>query len=324
MFPDIYFEKNYGLLCSYLEKGEVKQIFFENQEGKISYLFILREIPIQIEGKTYFDIISPYGYGGPLVLEVKGNREKLVRDFEGYFTNYCKEQKIVSEFVRFHPLVKNYKDFQDLYQSSFLRYTIATNLTVDDPFQEEFSKSARKTTRRALREGVEVRLTEDPNSLEEFVQVYYDTMDRNEASDFYYFDKEYFQKLKELLDGHYALIYVYKDEVCISAGLYFHYGDYAHAHLSGTKEEYLSLSPAYILKYYSCQWAKGKGCKWIHYGGGTTNQEDDGLLLFKKKFTKEEPFHFYVGRKIYDQEIYDALVHLHPGENPDYFPRYRG
>src|SRR5690554_736175 len=101
MIPDIYFEDNYGKLYEKIEKGVSQVYYFEDDFGKIKTQFIKREIPIKIKGDNYFDIVTPYGYGGPIIMECEeGKREKLLSAFNDSFKKYCKENNIVSEFIR--------------------------------------------------------------------------------------------------------------------------------------------------------------------------------------------------------------------------------
>jgi len=288
-------------------------------------MFLIRKINEDLD-EQYYDIITPYGYGGPVILDLKGDKKKLVEEYDKAFTDYCESNNIVSEFVRFHPIIANHSDFNQVYDTTTLRKTVATVLKdKDDPFQEEFSKSCRKTVRKVLKEDLETEIIANPDNLDKFIKIYYDTMDRNEAGDFYYFEKEYFQFLLDNLKEHILNINIYYDNKCIASGLYFIYGEYIHAHLSGTDHEYLKYSPAYYLKYLTATWGKEHGYSFVHYGGGTTNDPEDPLFKFKSKFTKEGFFDFVIGRKIYNKNIYDKLVDL-AGKADDqsgFFPLYR-
>lgn len=64
---DLYFDKNYGKLYEKAEKGKAKIFKFENELGKITNQFLIREIPEKVDGKIYYDIVTPYGYGGPVI-----------------------------------------------------------------------------------------------------------------------------------------------------------------------------------------------------------------------------------------------------------------
>ena len=323
---DLYFEPNYGKLYEKNENGVCEVFEFSNSIGKISNMFIKREIPMKIDNGTYYDIVTPYGYGGPIINECKeGHKTELVHEYKMKFQQYCYANNIVSEFVRFHPIIENSKDFINCYDISNIRNTVGTNLVAyDDPFQSEFSKSCRKNIKKSLKEGVSYKITEKPNNVHNFKEIYYSTMNRNEADSYYYFDDEYFSKCIELLGENIILVEAIYQEKTIAIGLYFTYDKTIHIHLSGTLSEFLYLSPAYVLRYAITLWGKENGYKLIHHGGGRSNASDDSLYLFKKQFGKNTEFEFYIGRKIWNEKIYHEINQkVGVDKNTEFFPAYR-
>lgn len=322
---DIYFTPEWGEVNKLIEPGEPFQYVFESKTGCIKNLIIKREIPRLVDGEQYYDIVTPYGYGGPYIEScVEGKKDQLLEEYKVNFGRYCNANKIVSEFVRFHPIINNGRDFSRIYEAQCIRQTVGTNLESDDPVANEFSKSARKYVRRAVRDGVIWRVTEGPRDVSQFVDIYYSTMDRDNATDYYYFPLEYFNKCLELFRDHILFVEAIFHEKTIAAGFYLCYGDTIHAHLSGTLKEYLHLSPAYIIKYATAMWGKENGYKRIHYGGGTSNSPEDPLFLFKSKFTKNTFYDFYVGRVVWNQPVYDRLVEMTGKYDTEFFPKYRG
>ncbi len=326
MQQDIYFTKEYGKLNELIEDGKSQEYLFQNEFGVISSLFIKREIPVTVEGNRYFDLVSPYGYGGPVIIECEPGRQKdLLDGFGKEFRKYCLENKIVSEFVRFHPVVGNGVDFQELYHAQWNRHTVGTDLTRwDDPIGIEFSKSCRKRIRKAINKGISYKITECPQEIDVFKKIYYLTMDRNGASDYYYFSDEYFEKCMEYFRQNLLMIEAVYEEQTIAAGLYFLWDKTIHIHLTGTLSEYLPLCPEYILRYAVTLWGIEHGYHLIHNGGGRTADPEDSLYLFKKQFGQCTSFDFYIGKKIWNHEIYDRLCQeAGQDENADYFPAYR-
>lgn len=329
---DIYFDKNYGKLYETIENGTAEVFEFECELGRIENQFIKREIPYMVDGKSYFDIVTPYGYGGPLITKINedGKEQELVQKYMESFKNYCEENNIVSEFIRFHPIIKNEKYFKNEYEVLNIRKTLATNIRdYEDPIKEEFSKSSRKSIRQVLKKGITYRILEKPKKISDFKDIYYSTMDRNEAKEYYYFDDMYFQKCLEYFRENIIIVEVLYEDKVIASGLYFVFGNIIQAHLSGTLSEYLYLSPAYITKYATALWAKENKIDYIHYGGGVTNSENDPLYKFKKKFSKNTEFDFHIGRKIWNYKVYEKLCSKNEKLNRegiqiiDYFPLYR-
>lgn len=325
-YKDIYFDTNYGKLYENFEGGKLEGFQFRNEYGSVSNQYIKRLIPSVIENEIYYDIITPNGYGGPIIENsLPGMKEILVSSYMEAFQKYCKSEKIVSEFIRFHPLINNVEDFTSIYDVICIRKTLGTNLKdFNDPIESEFSKSCRKNIRKALKEGVTFEVIESPDSLEDFQQVYYSTMKRNEAQNEYYFDETYFNNIILSLKENIITVKALYKEKTIAQGLYFVYGKRIHIHLSGTLSEYLYLSPAYILRYAVTLWGKENEYEMIHHGGGRTNSVEDGLYKFKKGFSKNTEFNFYTGKKIWNKEIYEKLCLLEGQDyDSEYFPSYR-
>ena len=326
MKKDIYFEENFGKMYEHIEKGILEIFQYENSDGKITNQFIKREIPINLDENKYYDIISPYGYGGPVIEFCNKDKDNLLKEYEEAFRKYCRENNIISEFVRFHPIVNNAIDFKDIYKVEFMRKTLGTNLKdYDNPIEEEFSKSCRKTIRQVLKKGISYKIVENVTDFSEFKRIYYLNMDRKNALDYYYFDNRYFELMNRYFHKNLIQVQAIYENKVIAEGLYFIYNKTIHAHLSGTDTEYLHLSPAYVLKYATVIWGKEKGFELIHYGGGTSNSEDDPLYIFKKKFSKNTSFNFYIGKKIWNEDIYIKLCKKSNTfeKNITFFPEYR-
>lgn len=322
---DIYFTQEWGEVNKLIEPGEPHEYVFKTDVGYVRNFFIKREIPQLVDGEQYYDIASPYGYGGPYIEGcIERNKNLLLEEYKLAFGQYCKENKIVSEFVRFHPIINNGKDFSLVYNAQCIRQTVGTSLESDDPVANEFSKSARKYIRRAIRAGISSRVTKEPQDISQFIDIYYSTMKRDYAENFYYFSQEYFDKCLELFGEHILFVEAIYKEKTIAAGFYICYGDTIHTHLSGTLKEYLHLSPAYMIKYATAVWGKEHGYKRIHYGGGTSNSPEDPLFVFKSKFTKSTFYDFYVGRVVWNRDVYDKLIEMTGSHNTEFFPRYRG
>lgn len=325
---DIYFESNYGKLYEEAEHGKAMRWSYTGDAGTVSHMFIIRRIPELINNETYFDIVTPYGYGGPIIEQINNgySKKELVSIFQKEFEVYCIENKIVSEFIRFHPIVNNGIDFKSVYDSICIRNTVGTNLRdYNDPVSSEFSKGCRKNIRQAINKGISWRITKKPDSIDVFKDIYYSTMDRNNAVDYYYFNDNYFQCCLDWFKDNIILVEAIFEKRTIAASLCFIYDKTIHIHLSGTLSEYLYLSPAYILRYAATLWGKENGYEVIHHGGGRSNAKDDSLFTFKKQFGQHTLFDFYVGKRIWNQKIYDELVERHRGiKDSGFFPAYRG
>lgn len=324
---DVYFDKNYCLLYEATENGTCEVFEYKDDLGTIRHLFIKKKISLKLEHKTYYDLTTPYGYGGPIITELlaKERKKELVAHFCSAFHAYCVEHKIVSEFVRFHPLKSNAKDFDACYQVHFRRHTTGVTLKgAEDPVQEEFSGSTRKKIRKALKDGVTYRITVDPDNLEQFKDIYITTMKEVRADPLYFFDDVYFSKCLDYFGDKVILVEALYESEVIGAELHFRSGPVIHTHLSGSLYKYSHLSPVHVMTYAIVLWADEHGVDIIHSGGGRTAAPDDSLYLFKKKFGKNTEFDYCIGYKIWNEDIYQQLTELtHSDATAEFFPAYR-
>ncbi|MTD30755.1 GNAT family N-acetyltransferase [Planomicrobium sp. YIM 101495] len=305
---DLYFEEKYGLLYEGIEKGACAVFEHRSDFGVVRHLFIKRPVPVRTGEDEYYELVTPYGYGGPVITQCTGGKKELVRAFEAAFRVYCKEQRIVSEFVRFHPVLGNAADFSVCYALTLRRKTTGTNLKdFGDPVKEEFSKSKQKSIRKALEAGVVCRVTANPDSLDAFQEMYHETMKRKAADDVYFFDAAYFRNLLHYLGKYVLLVEVEYEGNVIGMGLNFFYGKLIHIHLSGTDAQHHALAPSAMLRYALVEWGKTRGMELIHEGGGTSGSPDDPLYVFKKQFGKHTDFDYFVSHKVWDEEMHELL-----------------
>ncbi|MCR8844162.1 GNAT family N-acetyltransferase [Paenibacillus sp. SC116] len=330
---DVYFSAEYCRV--YEDNGEGKAQLFVYEEGDefVCYPYLLRDAS-HLPGlrelnvtKPIYDITTPYGYGGPISNVADADRRtRLFRNFEYQFDAYCHEHRIVSEFVRFHPLLNNWRDYNDV-NPEFVRNTVFVDLTLsEEDMLTTFSRDNRNRIRRAQREGFYVTIKE-PTRLDNLIRLYDATMLKKQASTYYYFDRNFFQNTTSYLEGYVKLMEVHADDKVIASCLFMHEGDYAHYHLMGSDQAYLKAAPINLLIYEAALWAKSQGFKKLHLGGGVTG--NDNLFRFKRSFNEREWADFYVGRRIRHQSLYDAAAlilnkqHGIAGTESAYFPMYR-
>ncbi len=89
---DIYFDPRLGDINARVEGGVFHEYYYKDTAGIIRHQFVIRPVKIfeqssdNIVMEKYYDIITPYGYGGPLILDVEpGRKGKLLRGFEKDF-----------------------------------------------------------------------------------------------------------------------------------------------------------------------------------------------------------------------------------------------
>ena len=149
-------------------------------------------------------------------------------------------------------------------------------------------------------------------------------MDKDNAEQYYYFEKQFYKSLLEDLPQQAQVFWAEKDKQVIAASIILATNRRMNYHLSGSVREFSSLAPTNLLLYEAALWGCANGYKTLYLGGGVGSGEDS-LFKFKRAFYKGNLNHFFIGKKIYSQEIYSELIGLRAEiENSGYFPMYRG
>ncbi|WKA53857.1 lipid II:glycine glycyltransferase FemX [Planococcus shixiaomingii] len=322
--PDIYFLPEWGKSYEGKDGGELKIFEFENNIGHVFYQFLLRPIPIENGQTIYFDIITPYGFSGPVIISCEPNkREELVASFNAEFQKYCEKHNIVAEYIRFNPWLNNKSDFENVYNIKDNGSTVFIDLTVDDFFADEFSSNSRTQVRRARKNNVEIEYDFTGASIQEFHRLYNIMAKRQNINDYYLFTEEFLTDSFKRLKGKQFIISAKHEGKYVSASLFLHHGDYLHYHLTANDPEYFHLAANSLIVYEGCRWGKENGKKELHLGGILEH-----TYRFKRGFTKRETLEFKVGTKVRNEEIYNVLVDYKKRENEirdiSYFPLYRG
>ena len=327
--PDIYFLEEYGKVYEDNKEGKLTTYFFECEYGKVYYLFLLRKICIPND-TGYYDITTPFGYGGPLFIEYKEeDLSKLILSFKKEFGKYCLNNNIITEFVRFHPLIKNHLQM-DLYMNiSNIRDTAYIKLDSPEEIWNNLKSTCRNRIRKAEKHNIEIQLDNSYKSLDNFINLYISTMEINNAKQYYFFDKEFFYNTFKLLKNNVFLFNSIYEGKTISSAMIMKYGDYIHYHFGGSDHLYTNLAPNNLLFYKIALWGQEKGCKYFHLGGGTTGN-DDPIFHFKKTFSKDGITNFFIGKKIHNESIYNDIVNewkiynnISDTDEINFFPIYR-
>ena len=326
---DVYFTPEYFEIYERNGEGKAQLFIYENGEDFVYYPFLLRGLndltyaeDVRRKYGDLYDITTPYGYGGPITnTRMKSHKKQLYSEFEDSLSSYCFQNNIISEFVRFHPFIRNHLDYKDI-ESTLNRHTIFVDLSLDlEEIWANYDNKNRNRLRKAKANEYFTIVHRSPNELENFMNLYYKTMDKKNAYEYYYFQKDFFDNSVELLRDHLELIEVMMDDKVTLSCFFMLYGDYIHYHLLGSDEEYLKYSPNNSLIHYVVEWAKSQGKKVLHLGGGYAG-DTDTLYRFKKRFNKYGDLPFYIGKRIRNGEIYHELIKDLP-VNENYFPLYR-
>jgi hypothetical protein len=148
--------------------------------------------------------------------------------------------------------------------------TVAIDLSLgEDEIWRQTRHNHRRQIRQAQRHGHIARIDQEWRQLDTFVQLYHDTMRRLGADDFYYFPRRFFSEMRQALGHRLHLCVVEIDGRVAAAGLFTEVCGIVQYHLSGTLDEMLENHPLKTMLNFVCFWAKDRGNRVFHLGGGS-------------------------------------------------------
>jgi hypothetical protein len=344
---DVFYMPEYLMVFEQCPPSETRANFggkaclfvYGDEDDFIVHPFFIRELKdlpfypyVAQTQKSVYDIASPYGYAGPAAQITHHNLESaLWREFLDEFHKFCIENNIISEFVRLNPFLKNNEPLSRMTEGVQENGTVVyVDLMVDEEtLWKNLEKSNRNSITRARREHVEICRTNKEEDLESFYKIYNETMDRRKAKKMYYFPREFYNLLFDLL-GENANLFVAKvNDRVICASLFVGEENLVHYYLSGTSQEFRSVGANNLLLYEAILWARQQGYKIFNLGGGY--KTGDSLFKFKSTFSKSTA-KFYTYRKIHNEPRYNELCKAWENYNrlagrelseSDFFPAYR-
>lgn len=317
-FYDFYHTKSYNLL----EKGGKPILCVATVENDfIAYPLILREIP----NTSYFDCTSVYGYCGPISnLPHTDINETLKQYFKDSMMKYFLENNIVSCFSRLHPVFENENILDNFGKIISLNKTIGIDLTI--PVEEQkrkYRKSNKYEINKLKKENYTVEIAKTTQEIDAFIDIYTETMERVNATDNYFFDKNYFHSFLNNPCFDAKLLVAKKDGIVIAGAIFTVTNKVMQYHLAGTTYEYIRKTPMKLILDEARLLGNELNLEYLHLGGGVGGSDDDSLYRFKSGFS-DNNFTFKVWQLIVNEALYDKLVNdKNVDKTSSYFPLYR-
>ena len=288
----------------------------------MAFPLLVREIAIPgIRSDGYRDAACVPGLTGPIAPHTdlpNHARDHLMAQFHEYLA----ENRVVSVYSRLHFLMG---------QEAFLagygeRVEEGLEITVDLTLrpEEQFARyrlNHRRDVNKLRSKGFVCKEV-GPEYLDEFLGIYYETMDYVQAKPLFYHERAYFEYLLNEMSDASRLFACMDGETLASIGVFTHCKGAVRYLYGGTAAEYRRLSPSKLVLDQVRIWGNSIGAHTFHLGGG-----NDSLCTFKMGFGGRE--HVYsTWRYVADQEAYHdlcarafALAGRRP--NDGYFPEYR-
>ncbi|MCI9480633.1 MAG: GNAT family N-acetyltransferase [Lachnospiraceae bacterium] len=299
-------------------------LYYQNGTDRAINVVFKRDVSLdknfrgKIEAEKFFDLVSPYGYGG-----FWGE----ITDYNSLNQNYnayCISNQYISEFVRF----ELFSDYSCNYDGEVETRThnVVRNLEQSlDEIWMDFKQKVRKNVKKANSNNLKIIIENTGKYLDSFLDIYYSTMNRSEAGSEFYFSRKFFEMLNQMQDNVMYFHVIYGEKI-VSTELVLYGAENCYSYLGGTNQDYFELRPNDFLKYEIIKWAHEKGLKNFVLGGGYG--ADDGIFRYKASLAPKGIVDFYIGKKIFDRKLYNYLISVRCQEKSedtlsDFFPRYR-
>jgi hypothetical protein len=269
------------------------------------YPFLLTPVVLDGAATGYHDISSVYGYTGPIAT----TRDTAFLDAAWQaFDGFAAQQNIVAEFIRFSPFSRNerFAHPQATVQAN-RSLAISALAATQEALLQSLGSKTRNMLRKAAREGLTARELELPLQLPAFRALYEETMRRNNAPEFFWYDDAYWQHLLKLGKNGLRLFGTFAGEQMVAASMAIARGKSGLYHLGASLTEYARLGAGNLSLYaMSCGLMAG-GVTYLNMTGGRTVRPDDPLLLFKRSNANgTAPFH--IGKRVVNPAAYNSLA----------------
>ena len=270
-----------------------------------------------IGGTQWRDASSPYGYGGPL--STSTDAEFLSECWKTY-AKFMREQRIVVEYVRFHPLLGNERFYGG--QIADNRDVVLLDLGAAD-FAASYAPRVRTLLRKADRQEICYVETEFAAAAQRFADFHWAAMKAMGADAFYIFSLEYFRSLAATGMARLGVCVSKRDsgagDVWLAAAIFLEFGDTVEYHLAASSADGRTVGASSFLIDQAARLASQRGRKCIYLGGGSDRSPQNPLLFFKEGFSARRLI-YRTGSAVFNAAGRDEVKLAYPiewGAHPD-------
>ena len=154
-----------------------------------------------------------------------------------------------------------------------------------------------------------------------FVELYEETMRRQDAAPFYFFPPAYWEQLLRL--GERLVVFdAVLDGELIASSLCLATRPWLHYHLSATSERARTTGASNLVLFEAAKWAQARSFSCFHLGGGLGGREDS-LYEFKRRFDPAGSREAAIGKAVHDPARYADLAGDPSADAIGFFPAYR-
>jgi hypothetical protein len=288
------------------------------------------------EDETGCDAITPYGYGGLLLLNAERVSEEQVHELLVALREWCRENAVISAHVRLHPLLRQEAWFGGALGEDFhlnlLGPTTAIDVSQWNPetlsiaTMNKGRRSDLNFARRSLRLTWMWDGRPPQDDLREFYRLYEQRMTELEAGEYYHFPFDYYEALAAGLGRQFDVALAWLNDRAVGGALFLFDRMMGHYHLSASDGLGRSHKATTLILNGAAERTRLRGCKHLHLGGGTHGE--DKLFAFKQSFGGAEYRYSFLS-VICDEKRYGKLVERRqaavslPAARANFFPAYR-
>ncbi|WP_282180465.1 peptidoglycan bridge formation glycyltransferase FemA/FemB family protein [Maribacter stanieri] len=320
---DFYFTYDYH----HLSKSEGEQpILLKYTQDSLTILLplLIRNIP----DTPYIDATSVYGYAGLLTNSNSSNFNVL--KFQNSLKAYLLEKNIVSVFSRLHPFMDAQEDLlEGLGEITEQGMVVYLDLTLPIDIQRANFNRRLKTYLNKARKVCTVIEGNHQEDLNKFIELYHENMRRVDATDSYFFNEEYFERIMASKDYTPQLMICKDNETqkTIGGAIFIKKDNIVQYHLSGLDADFFDLNPIKLIIDEMRLKSVEEGYSYLNLGGGRGGSNEDSLFRFKSGFSKDYK-DFKLWKYIVNQELYNILSSNHATDasnidETNFFPAYR-
>lgn len=272
----------------------------------------------------WYDISGAYGYGGPIGVVTDAD---FTQRFNNKLKEHFAEKNVVTEFIRYCPLTEN-RQFHTYPQQIHVLDNVYIDLSKGEEhvWNESFEYRVRKTVRKGQSYGLVTKIIPGQDITEAdwdiFDNIYESTMNRNEADEFYYFDRLFFNRLQENMGAKILLAFTYLESKAISTELVLLDGSLAYGFLGGTLGEYYDYKANTFQRWELVKHLCSLGFTRYSMGGGA--QRGDSIYSFKMSFARGCENPFFIGTYVHNPVVYNDVLTQWKAKYPEASAKYAG
>ncbi len=241
-----------------------------------------------IPGTHWRDASSPYGYGGPLATSANA---KFLAECWNAYTEFMFDQRVVAEYVRFHPILGNDRFYGG--QIADNREVVVLELNAAN-LEERYVARVCSTIRKAERQSIAYLEIDLAKNAERFMNFHWTAMREIGVDAFYLFSLEYFRALADTGMATLGICVRESDDgadaVWLAAAIFLEAGEVAEYHLAANSALGKSTGASSVLIDRAARMAQKRGRKIYVPGRRHGSISGKSAVVFQGRLFAEEAY----------------------------------